>query len=121
LECPTWGEGSTAKKDIRDREVSLESKVSSFIGAMTFLWLPIEDDPGPDSKRGYVERNSIGLLSNYRKVAFDPPSPNWLGQYCDRPRVRESGLWNSNHVDEQYQPAFLDEFERLVVAVRITA
>jgi hypothetical protein len=31
--------------------------------------------------------------------------------------VRESGLWNSNHVDETMDPLFLDGFERLVSAV----
>jgi hypothetical protein len=28
--------------------------------------------------------------------------------------VRESGLWNVNYVYDDYQPDFLDEFERLV-------
>lgn len=61
-----------------------------------------------------MERNAIALLSNRNKAALDPPSPEWLGRHCDGERVRESGLWNSNHVDEAYDPAFLDEFEQLV-------
>jgi hypothetical protein len=28
--------------------------------------------------------------------------------------VRKSGLWNQNHVDEAYDPAFLDRFDELV-------
>jgi hypothetical protein len=24
------------------------------------------------------------------------------------PKIRTSGLWNSNHVDDRYDPAFLD-------------
>ena len=32
---------------------------------MPFLWLEVPDPPGPDSLRGYIERNAIVLLSNY--------------------------------------------------------
>jgi hypothetical protein len=42
---------------------------------------------GMESLRGYVERNSIALLSNYQKPPLDPASPVWLGQRCDRERV----------------------------------
>lgn len=110
---PTWGNRSSASREIRDGEYALECEVSRFIGVMPFLWLSIGDEPGPQSLRGYIERNSIALLSNYNKRPIDPPSENWLGRYSDRERVRHSGLWNSNHVDESYDPAFLDELERL--------
>ena len=80
---------------------------------MPFLWLEIDDEPGPDSLRGYIERNAIALLSNYGKEPLDPPSGEWLGRLCDRERVRNSGLWNQNHVEERYDPAFLDTLERL--------
>jgi len=74
--------------------------VSEVIGKMSFLWLPVDDEPGPNSQRGYIERNVIALLSNYEREPLDPPSENWLGRHSDRERVRESGLWNQNHVDE---------------------
>lgn len=112
----TWGKGSTAPAEIRARELLLESKVSRVVGAMSILWLPVDDDAGRESLRSYVERNSIALLSNYRRPPLDPASPSWLGHSCNRPRVQESGLWNSNHVDEHYDPAFLDRFEELVTA-----
>jgi hypothetical protein len=111
---PTWGVGSTAAREIRDAEFSLECQVSKIIGAMPFLWLSLEDDAGPESRRGYIERNSIALLSNYNRNPLDPPSTGWLGHDCDRERVKNSGLWNSNHVDEAHEPAFLDEVEELV-------
>jgi hypothetical protein len=41
-----------------------QRKVSEVIGKMSFLWLPIGDEPGPNSQRGYIERNVIALLSN---------------------------------------------------------
>ncbi len=116
---PTWGVGNTAKGDVRAGERSLECEVSKIIGEMPFLWLAIDDDAGPQSLRGYIERNSIALLSNYNKPPLDPPSPEWLGRHCNREKVRNSGLWNSNHVDEEYDPAFLDELDRLVSAVAV--
>jgi hypothetical protein len=80
-------------------------------------WLAIDDAVGPDSLRGYIERNTTDLLSNYRRPPLDPPSQDWLGLHCNRERVRSAVLWNSNHVDEQYEPAFLDVLERLVSAM----
>jgi hypothetical protein len=81
---------------------------------MPFLWLAVEDAPGPESLRGYIERNAIALLSNYKRPALDPASAAWLGHSCDRERVRASGLWNSNHVEESYDPAFLETLSKLV-------
>jgi hypothetical protein len=113
-EFPTWGEGISAAKEITTAEVKLECAVSEVIGKMPFLWLSITDEPGPESLRGKIERNSIALLSNFQKTPLDPASPHWLGHHCDRERVRASGLWNQNHVDENYDLEFLDDLERLV-------
>jgi hypothetical protein len=113
---PTWGKGSTASGDIRAAERDLEYEVSRVIGKMPFLWLSLEDEAGPQSLRGFIERNSISLLSNYKKPPLDPPSESWLGRHSDRERVKNSGLWNSNHVDESYDSAFLDELDRLISA-----
>ena len=115
LECPTWDTcRGGVPREIRERELDLEQAVSNVIGAMPFLWLAIEDEAGPDSLRGYIERNSIALLSNHGKVAIDPPSRAWLGRHCDREKVRAAGLWNSNHVDERYDPAFIDTLAGLI-------
>ena len=110
----TWGQGSSAPRDIREKEQPLEKLVSKTIGEMPFLWLEITDDPGPETLRGYIERNAIALLSNYSNPPIDAASPRWLGHHCNREKVRNSGIWNQNHVDEDYDPAFLDELERLV-------
>ena len=99
-------------RNIRDKEQ--EKQVSQTIGNMPFLWLAISDAPGPDSLRGYIERNAIALLSNDNKPPIDAPSPQWLGYRCNREKVRRSGLWNQNHVDETYAPAFLDMLDKLV-------
>ena len=113
-QCSTWGRGSTAPHEVREHEQPLEKTVSRVIGKMPFLWLTIEDEPAPSSLRGFVERNTIALLSNYDKHPIDPPSHSWLGYHCSRERVRKSGLWNSNHVDEAYNPEFLDIMAHLI-------
>jgi len=115
----TLGVGSSAKKRIRDLEYPVEKKVSNYIGFMPFLWLEVDDAPGPQSKRAYIERNSIAILGNYSKLEtqsmVDPPSDSWLGRYCRSVLVRESGLWNVDHVTETYvDPSFLGKFENLL-------
>lgn len=115
LPCPTWDNfGSHAPPDVRKSERPTEQDVSKVVGAMPFLWLSADDEPGPASLRGFIERNSIALLSNYGKQPLDPPSLTWLGRHCNREKVRSSGLWNSNHVDEDYDPEFLVALKRLV-------
>ena len=120
----SWGIGSDRgsasrrleldREAIKRSEVALEARVSDYIGAMPFLWLDIDDEPGPTSDRGLVERNAIGLLSASTSPAPDTASAGWLGQFSDRARVRGSGLWNSNHVDESYAPSFLDALDEYV-------
>jgi hypothetical protein len=127
LVIPSWGVapdmGNASRKlgidrvALKEAEQPLEVQVSKYIRSMPFLWLDIGDEPGPESIRGYIERNSIAILSNINGDSIDAPSSDWLGQYCDRTRVGESGLWNNNHVDEQYDPNFLDTLKSLVSAV----
>jgi hypothetical protein len=97
-------------------EASIERAVTKYICVMSFLWIDINDEPGPASLRGFVERNSIALLSNHERALLDPPSPNWLGHSSNRDLVRGSGLWNQRHVGETHDPLFLDVLERAVHA-----
>lgn len=105
----TWDDKrGSASKSVRLAEAPLEKLVSKYIASMPFLVLPIADDPGPESLRGYIERNSIALLSNYHKEPLDSSSTEWLGKHSGRDKVRVSGLWNNNHVDEEYEAGFLN-------------
>lgn len=104
----TWGVGSTAPAHVRRVEYPLEQAVSAHIGAMPFLWLAVDDPPGPTSDRGLIEAGAISLLSNAERSPVDPPSAGWLGHRADREAVRRSGLWNVNHVHERAATAFLD-------------
>lgn len=108
--CPTWG----TKPGAKGEEVAVEQAVSRRLATASVVWLRIDDEPCPESERGWIERNTIALLSNQAKAPLDPPSPSWLGHHSSRTRVRASGLWNQNHVDEAYDPVFLDDLERLI-------
>lgn len=111
-----WEVGNNAPREIREAEYPLEKVVSECICNMPFLWLEIDDPPEPDSMRGYLERNSIGLLSNITTdKPIDPASNNWLGQYAKSGEVRSSGLWNVNHVTEGYKSRFLDVLENIIL------
>ena len=116
----TWGRGNTAPRGVSEAERPMEMKVSRYIGAMPFLFVPILDAPGPDSKRGYIERNAIALLSGYNTAVADTPSPQWLGFHSSRERVRRSGLWNNDHVNEDYSPEFLNVLAGLIDAMKRT-
>ena len=117
----SWGVGGSAgeaarklnvdRVPVNEAEADIEARVSEYVGRMPFLWVNVDDEPGPNSNRGFIERNAIALLSSYGHPTADGPSTEWLGRYSDRERVRRSGLWNNNHVDETYDPLFLDEME----------
>jgi hypothetical protein len=81
---------------------------------MPFVWVSVEDEPGPSSVRRMIERNAIALLSNHDRLPLDPPSPDWLGHSSDRLLVRRSGLWNQRHVEEAHDPAFLEALEQTI-------
>lgn len=82
--CPAWGVGNNAPADAWAGEIELERRVSAVIGRMYVLWSEIDDEPGPESLRGYIERSAIALLSNYGKAPLDAPSAGWLGHSCNR-------------------------------------
>lgn len=110
----TWGKGSTADRLTRAGELELEQAVSRYIGAMPFLWLAVDDEPGRMSERHVIEANTIALLSNAprpkdpARTHVDPSSPGWLGRHAARAEIRVSGLWNVDFVRDGYDPKALD-------------
>lgn len=123
---PTWGVGSSAPPAVRNdasiraAEALLERKVSSFIGAMTVLWIDVPDEPSPNSVRASIERNAIALLSN-RFKPVEPASAGWLGRSSPRNEIRRSNLWNLNYVDHAYDARFLEELACAVERTGIRA
>lgn len=123
----SWGAGSSASLAVRAAEAPLERAVSERICLMSLLWVAVDDTPGLASVRGYIERNAVALLSNYRigaglgssiegPMLIDPPSEGWLGRFARSDRVRRSGLWNSDYVEAPYEAQFLDVLDRCVKA-----
>jgi hypothetical protein len=113
IKIPTWGEGQSAPKNVRAKEEHLEKEVSRYIGDMSLLWLSVQDAPGPNSDRAYIERNCIGLLASSDCLA-DKGSNGWLGDYSPNNAIRTSGLWNVDYVFEKYCPRFLDVFDKYI-------
>ncbi len=107
----TWTVGGTADLETRRNEYPLERMVSFEIGQMPFLWVAVDDPPGPTSERGTIERGAISLLSNFSNRPIDPPSPKWLGRRARALAVRQSGLWNVNHVSDPIVVDFLTVLE----------
>ena len=114
-EAPQWGKGSSASKAVRDSEKLLEKQVSEYIGSMQLLWIAVEDEPGPESDRAFIEKNAIALLSgNGSKV--DPASSDWLGRQSSHQLISTTGLWNVNFVGGSYDSRFLEVFEAYVLS-----
>lgn len=118
LKVPSWSVGSSAKGIIREVEYPVEKLVSQHIGSMPFLLVNVNDEAGPNSIRGYIERNSIALLSNSGKSKLlDLPSPTWLGKYAWKEKISDAGIWNVNHVDEPYEREFLGKLQNIVEGI----
>ena len=77
--CLTWGD-KTAGRDVRAGETALEEHVTRIIGRMPFLWLVIDNEPGPTSMRGYIERNAIAL----RLLSTRHPLTGWAINAIER-------------------------------------
>jgi len=109
-----WASIDRDRSEVRDEEYILERRVSAYLREQPFLWVDLDDEPSADSDRAYVEQNAIAMLSNFETQEIDPRVENWLGRDSRSREIRESGLWNVNHVEEQYDPEFLDRLEDAV-------
>jgi len=112
---PTWGQGQSASAVVRAAEQEIELEVSAVIGSMEVTWLEVGDEPSADSDRAYLERNLIALLAG-SGGPLDLPSSTWLGRYSGREAIPFSGLWNVNHVYDDFDVSSLDVLERYVEA-----
>lgn len=113
-EYPKWGVGSSAGRELRLDELEMERRVSEYLRDLPFLWVKVDDEPGPESDRAYLERNSIALVSNYAKESIDARDEDWLGHFSPVPEIQDSDLWNINHVGETPDPEFLDTLARYI-------
>lgn len=114
---PHWN-NNTAIRDVLAREHLLELEVSRYIRALPFVVLAINPNGGGDEMRKRFEANAIALLSNIRRRNVAPPCPDepsadWLGHFATSD-VGQSGLWQSEHIDDVYDRDFLTELDALV-------
>jgi hypothetical protein len=105
----SWLDRHHPRPEMAEEEAAIETKVSRYIGDMPFLWLDVPER----SDRDCIERNSIGLLS-CRIGGLDIPGADWLGHNAERAQIRDSGLWNVEHVDLHYNPRFLVHLAELI-------
>lgn len=99
----------------RNQNFGGEGDVSDYIRKLPFLVVKVD----LKEDRRNLEKNLIALLSNIKRRAVRPPcpdepSPDWLGRYSSREKVRQSGLWNNHHVNERYDPNCLDRLEEYI-------
>jgi hypothetical protein len=109
-----WSSIERERSEVREEEYILERRVSAYIREQPFLWVNLDDEPSADSDRAYLEQNVIALLSNFDGQTIDSRADGWLGRYSCSREIRESGLWNVNHVDERYDNDFLSLLEDAV-------
>ena len=109
-----WSSIDRDRSEVRDEEYILERRVSTYIREQPFLWVDVDDEPSADSDRAFIEQNAIALLSNFDDQMVDPRDDGWLGKYSRSREIRESGLWNVNHVEELYELDFLSMLEDAV-------
>jgi len=115
VDFPEWGKNKADKKN-KENEEKLELQVSEIIGEMEFLSLSVFGESSKNNMRAYIETNSIALLSNRnKKEKIDIPSEKWLGNHSEHNHVLESGLWNSDDTEKNYNPEFLDKLEELIL------
>jgi hypothetical protein len=106
-----WSGIERDRSAVREAEYVLERRVSAYIREQPFLWVTLDDEPSADSDRAVLERSVIALLSNAGRESVDPRDDDWLGRYSRSRAIRESGLWNVAHVEDDYDPAALDLLE----------
>lgn len=78
----------------------------------TFSCIRVDDA----AERLNLERGLIALLT---QRPLGAPSPGWLGRYAVREAVRESGLWNTQHVGAE--PLGPNELVRLIEQASVPA
>jgi len=113
LSTASWGIGQSADAQVRKSEATLEREVSSYIGQMSILWVGIADSAGPASDRAFIERNAIGLVAG-PTGPIDRASEDWLGNFSPNEAIRDSALWNVNHVRHACHREFLEVFREYV-------
>jgi len=109
----SWGVGQSAEANLRKLEAPLEEKVSKELGEMRVLWIAINDESRASSDRSYIERNVIGLLSR-SAILWPNKTEPWLGSLSKNWQISLSGLWNLNHLFDDYNRDTLHTLQKYI-------
>jgi hypothetical protein len=93
-------------------ERSAEQELSEFMDSQfTFSCIAVD----PVEQRMRLEQDLIAFFASHAQV---PVEDEWLGRWAARPVIRESRLWNLEHVDAE--PLTSDGFRLLAQAILTT-
>lgn len=74
----------------KDYEMEIEKRITEYIqNHFSFVAFPVEDK----TSRLFWESKIASTLAQSKEIQ---PSPNWLGHYSPKEKIRESGLWQVN-------------------------
>lgn len=89
-----------------DRQADVEAEVSAVIReSFSFVVLPSSDP----AERLELERRLIGTVAGCAECR---PSDEWLGQHSPKEKIRNSGLWQEQHLTAE--PLTLRDVEQLL-------
>lgn len=91
LDCPTWGVGQSASREVVEAERFVERLVSDYIGKLLVTWVEIDDPASRTSDRLIVEESLIALFAASDQ---EHRGESWLGDYSPKREIISSGLWN---------------------------
>jgi len=104
-----WSKGNSSERFNDAKFEQYERRVTEETANGVYRLLKV-DDMG---ERLEFEEKLIALFSHCRHYR---PSPHWLGNWAVRPEIRESGLWNVEHVcaQNEFEARDLGRLEKLV-------
>lgn len=108
----SWGNSSADRETLKS-ESQLEQVVSKYLAELYVVLIAVPGQSDKNNDRAYIEQNLISLFSN-RCKPLDPPSSGWLGLSSIKSEIRKSGLWNVNHVEQAFDPNFLNVLDEYV-------
>lgn len=89
----------------KEKQDQIEAKVSDYIrNKISFVVIPINNR----KKRHDFE---YGLISAICQASDFYPSKNWLGNFNDKEKIKQSHMWVSDGIDDE--PVTDDEFEEI--------
>ena len=89
-------------------EKELEKRISTYIHEnLSFVVFEVKTK----EERLFWEERIIATLSKAANQGEIKPSDKWLGNFSPDPKVRQSGLWQSNHLNGE--PLTSEEFDKL--------